>query len=236
MLSKFSDAYARIYHGYEVSGIENIPKSGAALIIYYHGAVPIDMNYLSARVYLERDRFFHSVADRFLFNTPGLGTFCEVMKFIPGSIESCANVLKQGHILSISPGGVYEAQFSHNYELLWKNRVGFAKVAIEAKAPIIPVFTENIREGYRSVNLMRGLLIKLYNIVRIPVAPLYGGFPVKFRTHLGPPIAFDPTLTPEQLQKKVAAAIEDLINKHQRKPGSIWHALLQRFEQKKKIE
>lgn len=35
----------------------------------------------------------------------------------------------------LSLGGVREALFGdHNYELIWKQRIGFAKVALEAKA------------------------------------------------------------------------------------------------------
>lgn len=55
------------------------------------------------------------------------------MKVIPGTVQSCANVLKDGNLLAISPGGVYESQFSHQYNLMWKKRLGFAKVALEAK-------------------------------------------------------------------------------------------------------
>ena len=35
------------------------------------------------------------------------------------------------------------------------SRVGFAKIAIEAKVPIIPVFTQNVREAFRTVSLFR---------------------------------------------------------------------------------
>lgn len=126
------------------------------------------------------------------------------MKVIPGTIQSCATILKEGNLLAISPGGVFEAQFGNNYyELLWRKRIGFAKVAIEAKSPIIPMFTENLREGFRSVGFLRRLFVKLYNATRIPVIPVYGGFPVKFRTHLGTPIPYDPNLSPEELQEKV---------------------------------
>jgi 1-acyl-sn-glycerol-3-phosphate acyltransferase len=65
------DAHAWIWHGYEVVGMENLPKTGPALIIYYHGAIPIDMYYFTARVYLERDRLIYTIADRFLFKLPG---------------------------------------------------------------------------------------------------------------------------------------------------------------------
>lgn len=55
------------------------------------------------------------------------------MKVIPGTVQTCAELLKENNLLAISPGGVYEAQFSHSYEIMWKKRLGFAKVAIEAK-------------------------------------------------------------------------------------------------------
>jgi hypothetical protein len=96
------------------------------------------------------------------------------------------------------------------------------------------MFTENIREGFRSIGIARRLFIRLYNWARFPVRPIYGGFPVKFRTHLGKPIDCDPSLTPEQLQVKVALAIEELINENQRIPGSILHALAARFSRSKK--
>lgn len=157
------------------------------------------------------------------------------MKVCPGTVQTCANTLKDGNLLAISPGGVYEAQFGDsNYELLWKNRIGFAKVALEAKVPIIPMFTENLREGFRSVSFMQRLFIKLYNKTKFPMRPVYGGFPVKFRTYLGTPIEYDPDVTPEQLQEKCALAIEDLINKHQRIPGSILQALADRFYTRKR--
>lgn len=61
------------------------------------------------------------------------------------------------------------------------------------------------------------------------VRPIYGGFPVKFRTYVGKPIEYDPDVSPEELQTKTRIAIEQLISQHQRIPGSITHALLDRF-------
>ncbi|XP_011177214.1 transmembrane protein 68 [Zeugodacus cucurbitae] len=224
------DAHARIYHGYEVIGMENIPETGPALIVFYHGAIPIDMYYLNSRIILQKNRLIYSVGDRFLFKLPGWGTISEAFNISPGTVQSCVGILREGNMLAISPGGVYEAQFGdHYYELLWRNRVGFAKVALEAKVPIIPCFTQNLREGFRQLGIFRNFFMKLYNTVRIPVYPIYGGFPVKFRTYIGRPLAYDGTLTPEELQLKVAAALEELINQHQRIPGSIFHALLDRF-------
>lgn len=51
---------------------------------------------------------------------------------------------------------MYEAQFGdEKYEILWKERVGFAKIALRTRCPIVPMFTVNIREAFRSVGLFR---------------------------------------------------------------------------------
>ncbi len=74
---------------------------------------------------------------------------------------------------------------------------------------------------------------KFYERTRLPLAPIFGGFPVKLRTFIGKPIPFDPTDTPETLRDKTHAAVQDLIDIHQRVPGSIVRALFERFSWKK---
>lgn len=76
------------------------------------------------------------------------------------------------------------------------------------------MFTENLREAFRSVGFLRRWFIKLYNFSRIPVRPIYGGFPVKFRTYLGEPIPYDPNVTAEELQHKVQNIFFFIINLH----------------------
>ncbi|CAH0696366.1 unnamed protein product [Spodoptera exigua] len=196
------DAHGWLWHGYDIKGLENIPD-GPFLVIYYHGALPIDMYYFIARMLLFKRRHIHTVADRFMFKIPGWATLLEGLCVIPGTVQTCASVLRNGNPLAISPGGVYEAQFGdHYYRLNWRNRIGFAKVAQEAKVPIVPMFTQNVREAFRTVGWLRGVWLKIYATFRMPLAPVYGGFPVKLITHLGKPIPYDPELTPEQLQRK----------------------------------
>ncbi|XP_052741736.1 transmembrane protein 68 isoform X2 [Bicyclus anynana] len=197
------DAHGWLWHGYDIRGFENIPD-GPFLLIYYHGALPIDMYYFTARMLLFKRRLIHTVADRFLFKIPGWAALLEGLCVIPGTVQTCAGVLRAGNPLAISPGGVYEAQFGdHYYRLNWKSRIGFAKVALEAKVPIVPMFTQNVREAFRTVGWLRGICLRIYAATRVPLAPVYGGFPVKLVTHLGPAIPYDPALTPELLQKKV---------------------------------
>uniref|UniRef100_A0A2K6EJZ4 Transmembrane protein 68 n=1 Tax=Propithecus coquereli TaxID=379532 RepID=A0A2K6EJZ4_PROCO len=103
------DGHAAVWHGYEVHGMEKIPE-GPALIIFYHGAIPIDFYY-------------------FMFSLL-LDVFC----VLHGPREKCVEILKSGHLLAISPGGVREALISdETYNIIWGNRKGFAQVAIDAK-------------------------------------------------------------------------------------------------------
>lgn len=66
--------------GYEIHGMEKIPNRGPALIVYYHGAIPIDYYYFLARVIIQKGRTCHSVADHFLFKIPGTSTVLFVLE------------------------------------------------------------------------------------------------------------------------------------------------------------
>ena len=51
----------------------------------------------------------------------------------------------------------------------------------------------------------------------------------KMVTYIGNPIPYDPSKTPEQIRDECKEAIEALIAKHQKKPGSICRGLYERF-------
>ena len=78
----------KFWFGYEVKGSENIPDDGPALLVYYHGALPIDYYYLLAHITVHRQRSIHSVVDLFLFKIFGLGTILKMFKCTPGKRAS----------------------------------------------------------------------------------------------------------------------------------------------------
>ncbi|KAL5016644.1 hypothetical protein ScPMuIL_006233 [Solemya velum] len=220
---------ARIWHGYEIHGFEKLPSTGPALMIYYHGTLPIDFYYIMAKCILEKNRQIRAVGDNFLFNMPGWRLLMEVFCVAPGTVQSCIGVLNAGHILAIAPGGVREALFGDEYyPVMWGKRTGFAKVALQTHVPVIPVFTQNVREAFRTPSFGKGWMRKLYEMTRLPLMPIYGFFPVKLRTFIGDPIQPDKDTTPEQLATTVQEALKDMIKEHQRIPGNILRALFER--------
>ena len=96
------------------------------------------------------------------------------------------------------------------------------------------MFTQNCREAMRSAPFFRGFFKKIYEKTKLPLVPIYGMFPVKLITYIGKPIEYDESRTAEELKALTKARIEDLIKEHQRLPGSIFHALLDRFRSPKK--
>ncbi|XP_070603869.1 DGAT1/2-independent enzyme synthesizing storage lipids-like [Erythrolamprus reginae] len=221
--------FAKIWHDHEVIGMENLPE-GPGLIVYYHGAAVIDYAFLVAKIYKETGRKLYSVMHCFFYLVPGIKLCLGVIGGIEGKKTHCDDVLKRGNLLGIAPGGLREQNFSdENYNLEWSTHRGFAQVALKNKVPIIPMFTENIREAYRTFG--NSWLSKwLYNHLPFFVLPVYGGFPVKLRTYIGEPIPYDPNITAKELAEKAKIAMENLRNKHQKLPGNILRALLERFD------
>ncbi|XP_064201814.1 DGAT1/2-independent enzyme synthesizing storage lipids-like isoform X2 [Anguilla rostrata] len=162
-LATLWDGHGSIWHGYEIHGLEKIPDKGPALIVYYHGAIPIDYYYFLAKVVLHKGRMCHSVADHFLFKVPGFRLLLEVFSVFHGPREECVRALRSGHLLGISPGGVREALFSdETYPLLWGRRHGFAQVAIDARAAQQAVQSLIDRHQKIPGNVFRALLERIY--------------------------------------------------------------------------
>uniref|UniRef100_A0A452HLD1 Phospholipid/glycerol acyltransferase domain-containing protein n=1 Tax=Gopherus agassizii TaxID=38772 RepID=A0A452HLD1_9SAUR len=113
--------------------MEKIPE-GPGLIVYYHGASPIDYCYFICNLYIQTGRLCYSVVDHLFFKLPGIELLFNLLPTVHSGRDESVEILKKGNLLGVSPGGSREAFFSdENYNLLWGNRKGFAQVAIDAK-------------------------------------------------------------------------------------------------------
>ncbi|XP_013908867.1 PREDICTED: transmembrane protein 68-like [Thamnophis sirtalis] len=241
--------------GYEVIGMENLPQ-GPGLIVYYHGAVVFDYIMLIAKVYAKTGRTIQSVVHCFFYLIPGIKLCLDIVGCIEGKQTFCADVLNRGYLLGIAPGGLREQNFSNeNYNLEWSTRTGFAKVALKNKVcsviygtfcyygTFIVFHCFNATDSscltiHHFITVQscdsHGLSKWLYEHFRFLCLPIYGGFPVKLRTYIGEPIPYDPNLTAKELAEKTKIAIENLRDRHQKLPGNILRALLERFDKNKK--
>ncbi|XP_053252006.1 transmembrane protein 68-like [Podarcis raffonei] len=223
-----------LFPGYEVFGMEHLPK-GPVLIIFYHPVSTIDYFFLIARLFKETGRECFSICDHSIYRFPGWKTALNAAGVKDFNKAECVEILKKGHSLGIPPGGAREGNFSTDYNIMWGNRTGFARIALEAKVPIIPIFTQNICEAYRNIGKSR-LTRWFYEKTRFFYLPVYGPFPVKLRTYIGEPIPYDPNITAAELAEKTKTAIENLRDKHQKRPGNILRAISERFDKHYKAD
>ncbi len=235
LIAKVVSRFGELYNGFEAEGAENIPKEGPALIVFYHGLVPLDAWYFGLQYYIQTGRLIRGLGDRWLFKTPLIRDLVTAVGAKEGRPETALALLKKGELVGVSPGGVREAiaGASNHYKLLWGNRQGFARVAIEARVPVIPAFTVNVEETYRAPFADHPFFQKLYESTRLPLVPVVGlgvlPFPVGLKTVIGEPIPFDPEQNPKELAEKTRQSLERLIAIHQPKATSVLKAMLNRF-------
>lgn len=219
-IAKGITGFGKLYNHYQVKGLEHLPSQGGALLVLYHGLVPIDFWYLGLTIFQETNRVPCALVDRWLFKTPGLKQLTQAVGGIVAEREVALQVLREGHIVGVSPGGTKEAISGNknHYQLVWGGRKGFAELAIQAQVPIIPGFTQNIEGAYKTVGADRPFFQNLYQKTRLPLVPIYGlgplPFPVPLTTWLGEPISSEGQSV-EDLVEKTRLAIESLIQRYQ---------------------
>lgn len=228
-LVKAINIYSRVWHGYEIIGLENIPEAGPVLIVFYHAAFPADIMLFLFRIGF-RKRPIWTVVDKFFEDIPKSKPFLNLFNLIPGNIDVCKKALDKGEALLVVPGGVFEALFSNNhYTVLWQKRTGFAKLIQNKHVKVVPVFTRNVREAWIVMTLFESFWKKLYNNTRLPLTPVYGGLPVKLTAVIGEPISISDCQTHEETKQRIQESLECHITRNQRRPGCVWKALLDRF-------
>lgn len=70
ILATIYNFIGRLWYGYQVVGIENIPRTGPAIIVFYHGAVPVDHMFFWSKLVL-MGRHIRTVGDHFIFKHRG---------------------------------------------------------------------------------------------------------------------------------------------------------------------
>lgn len=230
-------AFGVAWNAYEVRGAEHIPENRPALLVFYHGFIPIDAWYFAAWFYRRTGRLVRGLGERLLFDLPGVAEIALEMGAVPGTRENALALLASGNLVGVSPGGVREAIAGrpNHYRLLWGDRLGFAHVALQAGVDIIPAFAENIDEAYRSPQVQRQVFQRFYERTRVPAVPFLGlgllPFPVKLRSWVGPPVRPQVGESPEALRARTAAAIEALIAAHVHPGPRLPRALVQRLRE-----
>ncbi|MEI6397802.1 MAG: lysophospholipid acyltransferase family protein [Pseudomonadota bacterium] len=128
----------RVYHQHSTVGLDHIPKGGC-IIAANHSLASYDIALLIASIYEHTNRIPRGLIDRLFFKVPGVGQIMEALGNREGTKENAVNMLSEGEIIVLAPGGMREAlrPSSQKYKIIWDHRKGFAKLAIETGVPIV---------------------------------------------------------------------------------------------------
>lgn len=163
------------YFRVSVKDLEKVPEGPAIFIANHGGQVPIDgmMTVYALLVKAEKNRLTRSMVERWVPSLPFIGSFFMKLGQIVGDQKNCLQLLKNGQSVLVFPEGVKGSgkTIDQRYQLQ-DFPIGFYRMAIEARVPIIPVTLVGTEETYPSLlNLKR--LAKLVGVPYIPITPAF---------------------------------------------------------------
>ncbi|NKX89561.1 lysophospholipid acyltransferase family protein [Nocardia coubleae] len=131
-------------------GLENIPAEGPVLIVANHNLLGgIDAPLLMPAVLRERGRLVRGLAEHVLM-VPGVREILHRFGAVRGTRSNCLALLERGEAVVVFPGGGREAirRKGEKYVLKWEGRTGFARMAIQAGVPIVPLAMIGIDDAF----------------------------------------------------------------------------------------
>lgn len=227
LLRFFSRSWFRV----EVSGIENLPDKGPALVVSNHGGVlPVDALMISTAVHEHHPahRNLRALAADLCFDVPVIGEVARKAGHTLACPTDAHRLLAAGELAVVFPEG-YKGLgkcFKDRYKLRRFGRGGFVSAAVRAKAPIIPCAVVGSEEIYPMLGDVKPLA-RLLGLPYFPITPLFpwagtaGLIPLPSKWHIafGRPIGTadydradpdDPTVTFE-LTDHVRETIQQML-------------------------
>jgi 1-acyl-sn-glycerol-3-phosphate acyltransferase len=220
-------AATRRYHRLQITGDLAAPESPVLFVSNHGFGSLLDLNVITAYAAFEDmdldlpvTALVHELAW-----TLGLGPWLETLGAQKAGAEAAKAALEKGHHVLVFPGGDLDAFKAHGdrNRIVFGGRSGFARLAMEAGVPIVPIVTAGagdtllvLSDGQRLAKALR--LDRLLRLKALPVslsvpwglnvglvgfAP-YVPLPVQLRTEVLSPM----TAGPDESHQQFAARVE----------------------------
>jgi 1-acyl-sn-glycerol-3-phosphate acyltransferase len=215
----FTDLPIRWFHA-TIEGVEHIPQTGGALVVGNHSVGGLDGFVLGALIIRHTGRYPRALADRNLFRVPFVRSLFKEIGALAGEPKRARELLEDGELVMVYPGGVDDSfkTSDQRNRLQWGTRAGFAKVAMRAKVPIVPIAGLGIDDMYKVVAREHLLGRAIFGSPRydLPIALGAYGTPVPKRNPqhfvVFPPVDTNGDPESERDVERVRAATYDAID------------------------
>lgn len=161
----------------EVSGIDNLPIDGPALVVANHaGVLPMDALMLSVAVHDHHphQRNLRMLGADLVFDMPVLGPTARKAGHTVACTADANRLLETGELTAVFPEG-YKGlgkRFQDRYKLQRFGRGGFVSAALRTKAPIVPCSIIGSEEIYPMIADVK-LLARLLGVPYFPITPFF---------------------------------------------------------------
>lgn len=143
---------ARWYFNPEFLGLWELDLKRPALFVGNHTLYGLtDAPLMIEHLYTHYGVMLRGLGDRVHFQVPGWGKFLQRHGMVLGTPENCSALMNAGQSILVFPGGGREVmrRKGEAYQLIWKQRAGFARMAIEHGYDIIPFGSVGPDESFK---------------------------------------------------------------------------------------
>jgi 1-acyl-sn-glycerol-3-phosphate acyltransferase len=218
------------YFRVRLLGLDNVPATGPAILVANHsGGVPYDGAMLLYGI--NRDHPSHRrvrpLVANFVFHSGWMSHVVARIGGVRASTETALPLLAAGNLVAVFPEGLKGVGklYRERYRLVRFGRGGFARLAQEARVPLLPVAIVGAEEIHPVISRFTALAEPL-GIPYIPITPTFPWLgplgllpvPTKWTIQIGspvdPPAAADPqqaTTVAEQVRSSIDGMIADLL-------------------------
>jgi 1-acyl-sn-glycerol-3-phosphate acyltransferase len=214
-VAPFARFLYRYYFRVETSGLENLPSGRLLLISNHSGQIPLDGMMIATALLLsmEEPRLVRSMIEKWVPQLPFISYLFARWGQVVGIPENCEVLLKNEEAILVFPEGVrgINKTFDKRYQLQ-EFGLGFMRLALETKTPIVPVAVIGAEEQAPALYNVKSLA-KMLGAPAFPITPTFPllpflgllPYPVKYRIHFGEPLCFvgDPHEEDSAVEEKV---------------------------------
>ncbi len=148
---RWSNRALRWYFSPQCLHLDRAEAKRPTLFVGNHSVFGVlDVLLFADALYRERGISLRMLADRNHFKIPVWQNFVVQTGAVLGSRANCAALMRRGEHVLVFPGGAREV-FKHKgeaYRLIWKERFGFVKLAVEHGYTITPYATVGAEEAF----------------------------------------------------------------------------------------
>ncbi len=183
------------YFRSNIVGLENVPDTGACILVSNHsGQIALDGMLIGAACIFDKTppRMIRSMVEHWIPTLPFVSWVFARAGQVTGTRDNARLLLERDGCLLVFPEGVkgISKTYDRAYELS-NFGLGFMRLALETKTPIIPIGVVGGEEQIPSIWNIESIA-KTFGLPSFPITPLGAmPLPVKYHIRFGEPLLFE---------------------------------------------